>query len=61
MPSPRSIHRLHQKLKQFLSLISRMEIFTKTFLLFLVLLNPFAMSIYLLEVIKTFDFFIFHI
>ncbi|MEX2493698.1 MAG: MarC family protein [Nitrospirales bacterium] len=34
-----------------------MEIFTKTFLLFLVLLNPFTMSIYLLEVIKAFDFF----
>ena len=34
-----------------------MEIFTKTFLLFLVLLNPFTMIIYLLEVIKTFEFF----
>jgi len=34
-----------------------MDIFTKTFLLFLVLLNPFTLSIYLLEVIKAFDFF----
>jgi multiple antibiotic resistance protein len=34
-----------------------MEIFTKTFLLFLVLLNPFTLSIYLVEVIKALDFF----
>ena len=34
-----------------------MENFTETFLLFLILLNPFTMSIYLLETIKTFDYF----
>ena len=34
-----------------------MDVFSKTFLLLLVLLNPFTMSIYLLDVIKTFDFF----
>lgn len=33
-----------------------MEIFTKTFLLFLVLLNPFTLSIYLLGVIKALNF-----
>ncbi len=33
-----------------------MENVTKTFLLFLVLLNSFTLSVYLLEVIKAFDF-----
>ncbi len=33
-----------------------MDVFTKTFLLLLVLLNPFTMSIYLLEIVKAFEF-----
>lgn len=33
-----------------------MENFSQTFLLFLVLLNPFTLSIYLIEVINAFDF-----
>lgn len=33
-----------------------MDVYLKTFLLFLILLNPFTMSIYLLEVIKAYDF-----
>jgi len=34
-----------------------MDVFTKIFLLLFVLLNPFTMSIYLLELVKAFDFF----
>ena len=34
-----------------------MDAFYKIFLLFFVLLNPFTMSIYLLELVKAFDFF----
>lgn len=34
-----------------------MDVFNKIFLLFFVLLNPFTMSIYLLELVKAFEFF----
>ncbi len=34
-----------------------MDVFNKVFLLLFVLLNPFSMSIYLLELVKAFDFF----
>jgi len=39
----------------FFNVFEFMEIFIKTFLLFFVLLNPFTLSIYLLDVIKAFD------
>ena len=39
----------------FSSISESMETFIKTFLLFFVLLNPFTLSIYLLDVIRAFD------